>query len=273
MIQIKGIWGEQTEEWVEDKTGWNVKKLVKTERWADLWEHLRSRCIYWSTVSQRWWGVSFDGCWWRVLWSRTLLCKSAAGPTTTLPLTLCSAAARREAGAMKRKETQWVPTRFWYDRINIYTTCWYCPIIPHCSKLMFHWTHQILKVIAKESIPAVNHPLGNSRPIEDLKQHHNEQLISFQSKLITPLCQLFWVSISFFMSLISDRYLLQDRNDWRLPLLQEVENHQDVSIGREASSGRIPNVAALWAQRDVSHTAGAKMGTLNRHSKWRVTSP
>lgn len=49
-------------------------------------------------------------------------------------------------------------------------------------------------------------------------------------------------------------YLLQHGDDRRLPLLQEVQHHEDVGIRREASSGRVANVAALQAQRAVSRT-------------------
>lgn len=44
-------------------------------------------------------------------------------------------------------------------------------------------------------------------------------------------------------------HLLQDGDDGRLPLLQEVEHHQDVGIGRETSSGRVSDVAALCENR------------------------
>lgn len=45
--------------------------------------------------------------------------------------------------------------------------------------------------------------------------------------------------------LISGNYLLQDRNDRWLPLLQKVKHHQDVSIRREAPSGSVTDVTAL----------------------------
>lgn len=44
-------------------------------------------------------------------------------------------------------------------------------------------------------------------------------------------------------------HLLQDGDDGRLPLLQEVEHHQDVGVGRETSSGRVSDVAALCENR------------------------
>lgn len=40
-----------------------------------------------------------------------------------------------------------------------------------CKTLVFP-THQILKVIKKESVPAIYQPLRNSIPIKDLKRHH-----------------------------------------------------------------------------------------------------
>lgn len=109
------------------------------------------------------------------------------------------------------------------------------------SLTLFHLTHQILKVITKESIPAIYHALGNSRPIKDLQKKTSYRVIHCPPLMLSTLV----FQVELISSLISDRYLLQDGNDWRLPLLQEVEHHQNVSIRREASSGRIPNVAAL----------------------------
>lgn len=82
-----------------------------------------------------------------------------------------------------------------YDRSNIRITS-NNAILPHIkgdpeeckSEFLCHLTHQILKVITKESIPAIYHPLGNSLSIKDLKRHHTEVFILFYSKLNSPLC-------------------------------------------------------------------------------------
>lgn len=48
---------------------------------------------------------------------------------------------------------------------------------------------------------------------------------------------------------MGEPYLLQDGDDRRLPLLQEVQHHQDVGVRRQTSSGRVSDVAALRRHR------------------------
>ena len=50
-------------------------------------------------------------------------------------------------------------------------------------------------------------------------------------------------------------YLLEDGDDRRLPLLQVVQHHEDVSVGRETASGRVPNVTALGGTEHSRVTA------------------
>lgn len=109
-------------------------------------------------------------------------------------------------------------------------------------------THQILKVIKKESVPAIYQPLRNSIPIKDLKRHHVSfraiYFMKFNANIIFKK-RLFKFQAQHLTELISGKYLLQDRNDRWLPLLQKVKHHQDVSIRREAPSGSVTDVTAL----------------------------